>query len=154
MPGKRCALVVVGVVAVLLAGFAGSATLAGAVPAPASSATPRTSATFYSPSRNISCQMIDSRSGVGAFVFCQSMNRPHTVRMGLDGRLKICRDASLATTHCLGNPGEHTPVLGYGRHITLTHLRCGSAQAGVTCTVIRTGKGFRIDRAGVRRVGA
>jgi hypothetical protein len=74
--------------------------------------------------------------------------------MGRDGQLSICREGSLMTTHCLGDPGEHTPVLAYGRHITLTHFRCASLQTGVTCTVIATGKGFRIDRAGVRRVGS
>jgi hypothetical protein len=114
----------------------------------------RTSATFYSPSRNISCEMNDGRAGVGSFVYCQSLRRPHTVKMGLDGRLKICRDRTITTTHCLGNPGEHTPVLGYGKHITLKHFRCESQKAGVRCTVIKTGRGFRIDSAGVRRVGS
>jgi hypothetical protein len=113
----------------------------------------RTSASFYSPSRNVSCEMNDGRPGVGSYVYCQSMDRPHTVKMGLDGKLKICRDASTTTTHCLGNPGERTPVLAYGKAITLKHFRCRSQQAGVTCTVIKTGKGFRIDRNGVRRVG-
>jgi hypothetical protein len=44
-------------------------------------------------------------------------------------------------------------VLAYGKQIALEHFRCRSAQAGVTCTVIKTGKGFRIDHEGVRRVG-
>ena len=110
---------------------------------------PRTFASFYSPSRNISCEMDDGRPQVGSFVLCQSVAHAHSVRMGLDGRLKTCR----GPTRCLGNPGEHTPVLGYGKQIALSHFRCRSRQAGVTCTVIKTGKGFRIDRAGVRRVG-
>ena len=113
----------------------------------------RTSAAFYSPSRNVSCEMNDGRPGVRSYVYCQSMVRPHSVTMGLDGRLKICHDTSTATTHCLGNPGEHTPVLAYGKRITLTHFRCTSEQSGVACTVIKTGKGFRIDRDGVRRIG-
>jgi hypothetical protein len=113
----------------------------------------RTSATFYSPSRNVSCEMNDGRPGVGSDVYCQSFDRPHSVKMGLDGRLKICRDTSTTTSHCLGNPGERTPVLAYGKAITLKHFRCRSQQAGITCTVIKTGKGFRIDRNGVRRVG-
>lgn len=98
--------------------------------------------------------MNDGRPGVGSYVYCQSMAHPHSVKMGRDGRLKICRGGTLTTTHCLGNAGEHTPVLAYGRHITLTHFRCASLQTGITCTVIATGKGFRIDRAGVRRVGS
>jgi hypothetical protein len=113
----------------------------------------RTVATFYSPSRNISCEMNDGRAGVGSYVSCQSWKRPQSVKMGLDGRAKVCHDASTTTSHCLGNPGEHTPVLGYGRHISLRHFRCSSAQAGVTCTVIKTGKGFRISRTDVKRIG-
>jgi hypothetical protein len=113
----------------------------------------RTNATFYSPSRNISCEMNDGRAGVGSFVYCQSWKRPQSVRMGLDGRPRVCHDASTASTHCLGNPGEHTPVLGYGKQVSLEHFRCRSAEAGVTCTVIKTGKGFRISRSGVKRVG-
>jgi hypothetical protein len=113
----------------------------------------RTSAVFYSPSKNISCEMNDGRAATRSGVYCQSWDRPQSVTMGLDGRLHICRDASTATSHCLGNPGEGTPVLGYGKQIALKHFRCRSAQAGVTCTVIKTGKGFRIDREGVRRVG-
>jgi hypothetical protein len=113
----------------------------------------RTSASFYSPSRNISCEMNDGRPGVAGVVYCQSMMRPHSVKLGRDGRLRICRDQSITTTHCLGNPGEHTPVLAYGRQITVGHFRCRSAQAGITCTVISSGKGFRIDRAGVHAVG-
>jgi len=113
----------------------------------------RTSAAFYSPSRNISCEMSDGRAGVGSYVYCQSWKRPQSVKMGLDGRPKVCHDASITTPHCLGDPGEHTPVLGYGKQVALEHFRCRSAQAGVTCTVIKTGKGFRISRSGVKRVG-
>lgn len=113
----------------------------------------RTSAAFYSPSRNISCEMNDGRPGVAGGVYCQSFMRPQSVKLGRDGRLTICRDQSIKTTHCLGDPGEHTPVLAYGRQITVGGFRCRSAQAGVTCTVISSGKGFRIARAGVRAVG-
>jgi hypothetical protein len=113
----------------------------------------RTEADFYSPSRNISCEMNDGRKQVGTYVYCQSMAHPHSVHMGRNGRLEICHGGSLTTTHCLGNPGEHTPVLRYGHHISLKHFRCRSARSGVTCTVIKSGKGFRIDSARVHRVG-
>jgi hypothetical protein len=43
--------------------------------------------------------------------------------------------------------------MGYGKRVTLTHFRCQSGKARVTCTVIKSGKGFRIDRAGVKRIG-
>jgi uncharacterized protein DUF6636 len=113
----------------------------------------RTSASFYSPSRNISCEINDGRQNVGTFVYCQSWKRPESVKMGLDGRLKICRDKSTMSPHCLGDPGEHTPVLGYGKQVALKRFRCRSQQAGVTCTVIATGKGFQISRTAVRRIG-
>jgi hypothetical protein len=112
----------------------------------------RTSADFYSPSRNIACEMSDGRGE--SHVFCESFAHPHSVTMGLRGRLTICRGGTRTTTHCLGDPGERTPVLRYGRSITLTHFRCRSEQAGVTCTVVGSGKGFRIDRTTVTRVGA
>jgi hypothetical protein len=115
----------------------------------AKSAAAKTSAAFYSPSHNISCEMNDGRSHVGSFVYCQTWHRPQSVTMGLDGRLKICHRAN----RCLGDPGEHTPVLGYGKRVTLKHFRCQSGKTGVTCTVIKTGKGFRIDKAGVKRIG-
>lgn len=108
----------------------------------------KTVATFYSPSRNVSCEMNDGRPGVGTFVYCQTMKPGRSVKMGVGGKLHVCRGAD----HCLGNPGEHTPVLRYGHHVSLKHFRCRSAKAGVTCVVIRSGKGFRISRSGVRRV--
>jgi hypothetical protein len=113
---------------------------------------PRTSADFFSPSRNIACEMSDGRGG--SRVFCESFAHPHSVKMGVRGRLNICHGGTPTTSHCLGDPGEHTPVLRYGRRISTTHFRCRSEQSGVTCTVIATGKGFRIDRTTVARVGA
>ena len=112
-----------------------------------------TFATFYSPSRNVTCEMNDGRPQGGSYVYCLSFAHPHSVRMGLSGRLKICRGGTPTPPRCLGNAGERTPVLGYGKRITLTHFRCQSARAGVTCIVIRTGKGFRIDRTTVTPVG-
>ena len=108
----------------------------------------RTVASFYSPSHNLGCEMDDRRAGVPNEVYCQSVKAPHSVRLGLDGRLKICRG-----DRCLGNAGENTPTLGYGKQITVGRFRCFSLRAGVKCIVIRTGKGFLIDKVGVRRVG-
>jgi hypothetical protein len=123
------------------------------LPAAHGASVPRTSAAFYSPSRNISCEMNDARAHLGSVVYCQSWAHPHSVKLGLDGRLKICREATSTTAHCLGDPGEGTPVLAYGKHVTLGHFRCESQKAGVSCTVVKTGKGFRIDRDGVRAIG-
>jgi hypothetical protein len=114
----------------------------------AASSASRTTASFYSPSRNLGCELDDRRAGVPSEVFCQSLKTPHSVKLGLNGRIKICRGES-----CLGNPGEGTPVLAYGRQVTVGRFRCFSLTAGVKCIVISSGKGFLIDKAGVRRLG-
>ena len=111
------------------------------------SATATTYGGFYSPSRNISCEMAD-RDARGSSVYCQSVKTPKNVRLSLDGRLKICRGAK-----CLGNPAESTPALGYGRKMTIGRFACSSRKSGVQCSVIRSGKGFLISRTGVRRIG-
>jgi hypothetical protein len=113
-------------------------------------ATPRKakSARFYTPSHNLSCAMAD-RDARGSYVYCQSFKPPHNVRMSPDGRLKICRG-----TRCsIGNPAANTPTLGYGKQITVGRFSCRSQRSGITCTVIRSGKGFLIDSKVARRVG-
>jgi hypothetical protein len=106
-------------------------------------------ASFYSPSRNLTCEMHDSAGFVR--VYCQSLNPPHSVQMGLDGKLEICSGAT-AATRCIGNAGEGTPILAYGRQVTVGRFRCRSEQAGVTCTVIQSRRGFLIDSAGITPV--
>ena len=113
----------------------------------ASATATATHATFYSPSRNLNCEMAD-RDARGSYVYCQSVKAPKNVRMSLDGRLKICRG-----TKCLGNPAENTLVLGYGRKVTIGRFACSSQKSGVACRVVRSGKGFLISRTGVRRIG-
>jgi hypothetical protein len=110
----------------------------------------KTYGSFYSPSRNIACEIHDSRGFVD--VYCQSVEHPHSVHMDRKGRLKICHGGTLQTTHCLGDPGEDTPLLRYGSHVTVGRFRCRSREAGVTCVVVKTGKGFLIDRDRVKRV--
>ena len=92
--------------------------------------------------------MDDRRSGVPNQVYCQSIKSPHNVRMGLDARLTTCRGVS-----CLGNAPENTPALPYGKQVTVGRFRCFSLRAGIKCIVISSGKGFLIDRVGVRGVG-
>jgi hypothetical protein len=41
-------------------------------------------------------------------------------------------------------------TLGYGRSLTLGHLRCTSAVAGLTCTSLRSGHGFFLSRQKLR----
>jgi len=102
---------------------------------------------FYSPSRNLFCDIAPSG------VTCTSRTPPHVVSMGLDAKLTICRGVG-----CIGNPGETDPqptptLLAYGRQITVGGFRCLSLETGVRCTVIQTGKGFQINRDGVSRIG-
>jgi hypothetical protein len=107
-----------------------------------------TYAGFYSPSRNLSCEMADGSGGSAARVSCQSRMLPRSVSMGLAGRLTICRGA-----RCLGDVGENIPTLGYSKQITVGRFRCLSLRTGIRCTVIQSRKGFLINRDGVRRVG-
>jgi len=109
----------------------------------------RTTASFYSPSRNLGCEMDDRRAGVPSQVYCQSAKKPHSVTMGLDGRLRICRNL----VRCLGNPGENTKILPYGRQITVGQFRCFSLQSGVKCIVTSSGRGFLINATGVAKIG-
>lgn len=102
---------------------------------------------FFSPSGNIFCWMRDDDESV--VVGCETFSSPHhTVKMGAEGRLKIRRPA--AQCGCVPD-GPRT--LGYGRQITVGRFRCLSLEIGVKCTVIQSGKGFLINRAGVSRVG-
>lgn len=108
---------------------------------------------FDSPSLNLNCAMFDQTGG--RFVHCQSRTPPQTVRMDAAGRLTICRDRTpnVGNDCNLGDRGEG-PIrpLAYGRQITVGRFRCLSLEIGVRCTVVRSGKGFLINRAGVSRV--
>lgn len=108
---------------------------------------------FDSPSLNLNCAMFDQTGG--RFVHCQSRTPPQTVRMDAAGRLTICRDRTpnVGNDCNLGDRGEG-PIrpLAYGRQNTVGRFRCLSLEIGVRCTVVRSGKGFLINRAGVSRV--
>ena len=105
---------------------------------------------FYSPSRGIDCGMVDERRMRA--VICQTLRPPQKVTMDALGRLKIC---SGSEARCkLGNAGEDVPVLAYGRQIIVGRFRCLSLRSGMRCTLIRTGRGFVINRDGVSRVSS
>lgn len=112
-------------------------------------ATPVRSAVFRTPSRNIICSLGDSSDYLG--VICSSFKAPLRVKMDAGGRLKICHGRR-CVVGC-GCVPEGISTLGYGKQITVGRFRCRSQRSGVTCTVIRSGKGFLISRTGVRRVG-
>ncbi len=100
---------------------------------------------FYSPSKNISCEIDDTTSLQQ--VFCQTMSPPQSVTMKADGTLTKC-----AGQQCLGNPGENTPTLPYGSATGTGPFRCFSSQQGMTCT-ITSGTGFQIATGGITSVG-
>ena len=104
---------------------------------------------FDSPRHNIHCWMFDgSGSDYSRGVGCNSDKPRRMVNMNADGRLKI-----LGRKAWCGCDEPDFPALGYGKHISVGRFRCLSQQGGVTCTVIQSGRGFFISRAGVRRVG-
>lgn len=108
---------------------------------------------FYSPSGGIQCGMGDARGYRGVDCHSHTQGRPliyHAVKMDARGRLKTCNGSAARCR--IGDIGDN-PRLGYGRQITVGRFRCLSLKIGVRCTVIRSGKGFLISRAGVKRVG-
>ena len=44
-------------------------------------------------------------------------------------------------------------MLRYGHSIRVGRFRCTSRTTGMTCKVVTTGRGFRLNRTGVKRVG-
>jgi hypothetical protein len=112
-----------------------------------------TSAEFFSPLAGvIACSMTDAGGpAAGAFVYCQSAlphgkaSKQHSARLSLSGRFTAC-----AGRRCpIGDPGEGTPRLGFGKQKTVGRFRCTSLRTGVKCVVIRTARGFlfNADRA-------
>ncbi len=99
---------------------------------------------FYSPSKNISCEIDDTTSLQQ--VFCQTMSPARSVTMKTDGTLSKCTGQQ-----CLGNPGENTPILPYGSATGTGPFRCLSSSQGMTCTVT-SGRGFQIASAGITMI--
>jgi hypothetical protein len=96
---------------------------------------------FFSPTKNISCE-IDDTSTIRQ-VFCETISPPRSVTMTVVGSLTQC-----AGQQCLGNAGEDTPTLPYGSVTGTGPFRCTSTSQGVRCTVT-SGRGFEIAAAGV-----
>jgi hypothetical protein len=112
---------------------------------------PKTVHLFYirSPSHNIWCDIGDEDRA-----YCVSKNLPHSATLTLTGTLTICNGPSCVANHRLFGSG--TPVLAYGHQDVQGGYRCKSEEIGMTCTVISgvgKGKGFLINRAGVKQVG-
>ena len=102
---------------------------------------------FYSPSRNISCE-INTGGRVGEDgVYCQTDNPPQSVTLNNDGTFKSCTGVS-----CLGNAAQGIPTLAYGKTMALGQFKCLSEESGVSCTAAG-GRGFTISRGGIGTAG-
>jgi hypothetical protein len=102
---------------------------------------------FDSTSRNIHCWMFDGSGNYSRGVGCTSDTPPRFVNLTADGLLRIRRNSAAC-----GCDEPDNPPLAYGKQITVGRFRCQSLEIGVRCTVIQSGKGFLINRDGVRRV--
>jgi hypothetical protein len=118
---------------------------------PSLSAPKMTLARFYTPSRNIACEMIDNGTSQST-VSCGMQSPPAIARLAASGHASICQHQGL---RCTGNFGEGPPfrLLSYGSSATAGRFRCTSAFTGVTCVVIKTGRGFFISKKSVKPVG-
>jgi len=102
---------------------------------------------FYTPSKNIHCEMSDNGAPQSS-VFCDIVKPAAIASVFANGHVTINRGGS-------GNFGEGPPfrLLAYGSSATAGRFRCKSALAGVTCVVIKTGKGFFMSKQSVHAVG-
>ena len=103
---------------------------------------------FYSPSKNISCE-IDNNLGSSALTstLCLTLSPPKSVTLMTDSTLNECTGEN-----CLSNAGENTPTLAYGQSITLGPFTCASSTAGMKCT-LASGDGFLISSQAVTPLG-
>jgi hypothetical protein len=103
---------------------------------------------FYSPSKNISCE-IDDNFGTSAITsaLCLTISPPKSVTLQADGSLTECTGVN-----CLSNAGTNTPTLAYGQSITLGPFTCASSTAGMKCT-LANGNGFLISSSATTALG-
>ena len=70
-------------------------------------------------------------------------------------RVTITPDARLSICHgiiCLAGSTESAPVLVYGRSIAVAPFRCTATRAGARCVVTKSGRGFQLGAAGIKRI--
>src|SRR5262245_25108494 len=102
---------------------------------------------FYSPSKNISCE-VSSGGELGGYAFCQSAQNPRSVTLSKQGTLTVCHG-----TKCLGDaPVEVAFVLGYGKSVEVGNFKCTSKKTGMRCSVSPSGHGFELSRDALRPV--
>jgi hypothetical protein len=128
------------------------------------------------PGKPVKNAYFDSPSGVGATCYMTddpSVRTPHSVEVVCEtvktrprlyqqkawlrgnGSVSICRVGGNSTRCHLACGCEETPppVLAYGQEQIVGRFRCESLRTGMRCTVVRTGKGFLIDKNRAARLG-
>jgi hypothetical protein len=95
---------------------------------------------FFSPTKNIDCEMDTDRVG------CGTNAPPQAVYLYPGGLLR--------TNAFPGDVGVDARVLPYGQSHIVGPFRCTMRTTGVTCVVTSTGRGFELARSGIRAVSA
>jgi hypothetical protein len=105
---------------------------------------------FFSPlpKAGLNCE-IDGGTSVPRETFCETFQPAESVRMTPKGTIKKCHPHGV--DGCLGDPGENTPTLAYGKWSGTTGFRCLSSRSGMLCTVSK-GTGFLISAAHITRI--
>ena len=108
---------------------------------PCPSAGSSTVCEFYSPTRNISCE-IDPNVEL-----CLTVQPPRAANLAADGTYTTCTGEN-----CLSNAGLNTGTLAYGTSTSNGTFTCVSRQTGMTCTA--AGKGYTISTSGIQAATA
>jgi hypothetical protein len=108
-----------------------------------------TSTGFFSPSKNISCE-IDNNFGstMTTQALCLTFSPAQSAVLDTDNTVTTC-----SGQQCLSNAGDNTPTLHYGQSITLGPFTCASSTTGMRCA-LASGSGFFISSSGIRAVGS
>ncbi len=128
-----------------------------ALGAPGAHAAARNAAEFFArnPHGTVSCAIYSGYAGATT-AFCESVSSKREAKTSLSasGLVSVCVSHNPRSNACnLGNAGEGSPTLGYGRRVTVGRFRCSVLRAGVKCVVIASGKGFLFSSKKTAAVG-
>lgn len=109
------------------------------------SASNTTTRWFHSPSGNIECKVGFSRPTLGTSAFCVSKRPVRCATLKPSGNVIVYQNCLLE------DPPESAFTLRYGHSVRVGPFQCSSRRAGMRCQVVRTGHGFLISRARLKR---
>jgi hypothetical protein len=105
--------------------------------------------TFRSPTGNITC-WVSTGDTSGKWVFCQSLQRPQSVRLSPEGDVSVCTGRD-----CLRSHPVNSMRLKYGSSVRFGPFRCSSRRYSISCWVGSLSKrnrhGFGINLHGTFR---